>query len=162
MSISRSALFTQFFRAQGPTLMMRSTILCSQLALSGLAPPPPPRRRLFVETGSSCGSPLSSGPLNTEALAGSTGLSRTQRKRAQRRTQVHRLRDGPAWQTADVVRKVLMQFHRALQQALGSGFKTRTTRTSLLPTCASNTSSTDLITKHATHLAPAPLCSTDS
>ena len=107
------------------------------------------------------GSTLCSGPLNTEALAGSS-LSSTQRRRAQRRTHVQRLRDGHAWQTVDEVRKVLMQFHRPLQQVLGKGFKTKTTRTSLLSTCASNTSSTDFITKHATHLAPAPLCFTDS
>ena len=46
--------------------MVRNTILYSQLALSGsasLGRARPPRRRLVVETGASCGSPLSSWPL---------------------------------------------------------------------------------------------------
>ena len=52
------------------------------LFLSGSAPlggAPPPQRRLFVETLASCGSPLSSGPVMTEAPAGRPGqpLSRT-------------------------------------------------------------------------------------
>ena len=86
----------------GRTLMVRNTILCSQLALSGSAPlggAPPPRRRLFVETLASCGSPLSSVPPITEAPAGRRCQppSRTQRRRAQRRAQYQRLEDGPAW-----------------------------------------------------------------
>ena len=88
--------------------------LCSPAALSGSAPPP--RRRLFVETWAPCGSPLSSGPLITEAIAGPPGLSRTQKRLPQRRTQFQRLRDGPAWQRADEVREVFVQFQRTLQQ----------------------------------------------
>ena len=95
------------------------------------------------------------------------GLSCARKRRAQRCTQFRRLRDRPAWQTADEVREVLIQF----QRVFGEGLKTRT---SLPSARASGTSSTDHITEHATrtkrHLADismdpsasAPFCTTDS
>ena len=104
---------------------------------------PPPRRRLLVETLASCGSPLSSGPPITEALAGRPGHvpSRTQRRRAQRRAQYQRLKKGPAWQTAREVRRVLTEFQKALHQ--GRSFKTMRSIPSSRSTRASFTSTID-------------------
>ena len=125
MACSMSAMAAEV--ATRPTHFWRDRLcaptLCSS-ALSGSTPPP--RRRLFVETWASCDSPLSSGLLITEALAGPPGLSRTQKRLLQRRTQFQRLRDGSAWQRADEVREVFVQFQRALQQALGQDLKTMT------------------------------------
>ena len=68
-----------------------------------------------METLASCGSPLSSGPPITEAPAGRPGQppSRTQRRRVQRRAQYQRLKDGPAWQTAREVRRVVTEFQKS-------------------------------------------------
>ena len=143
-----SHFYSTFFRSQGRTLMVRNMILCSQLALSGSAPlggAPPPRRRLFTETLASCGSPLSSGPLITEPSAGRPGQppSRTQRRRTQRRAQYQRLKDGPVWQTARAVGRVLTEFQKALHQAQGRSFKTMSSLPSARSTRASATSTTD-------------------
>ena len=51
-------------------------------------------------------------------------VSPVQKGWAQRRTQFQRLRDGPAGQTADEVRRVVIQ--RAFLQAVGISFKTKT------------------------------------
>ena len=126
----------KFFRAQGRTLVVRSTILISQLALSGSAP------LGGAPTLASCGSPLSSGPLITETPAGRPGQpsSRTQRRQARRRAQYQRLKDGPAWQTAREVRRELTEFQKALHQAQGHGFKTMSSLPSARSTRASLTS----------------------
>ena len=106
--------FHSFFRVH----RVAQSVHCSLVALSGSAPlngAPPPRRRLFVETLAFCGSSLSS----AEAHAGRPGQprSRTHRRRAQRRAQYQRLKDGPAWQTAGEVRRVLTELQKALHQA---------------------------------------------
>ena len=142
--IGKMSRLAKYLRAQGRTLMVRNTILCSQLALSGSAPlggARPPRR---------CRRGLLW--LATELKALDHGG-----RRALRFAQVQRLRDGPAWQTADEVRKVLLQFHRANQQDWGKGFKTRTTLTSLLSTAPPISSRS---TGHILHRPP--LCSTDA
>ena len=127
---------------------MQESTLYSHVALSGSAPlggASPPQRRLLVETLASCGSPLSSGPPITEALAGRHGHvpSRTQRRRAQRRTQYQRLKDGPAWQTAREVRTVLTEFQKALHQVQGRSFKTMRSLPSARSIRASFTSTID-------------------
>ena len=128
--------------------MVRESTFYSNVALSGSAPlggAPPPRRRLLVETLASCGSPLSSGPPIMEALAGRPGHvpSRTQRRRAQRRAQYQRLKDGPVWQTSREVRRVLTEFQKALHQAQGRSFKTMRSIPSSRSTRASFTSTID-------------------
>ena len=91
------------------------------------------RCQVGAATWASYGSPLSSG----RWLRGPSQSLGRHKRRAQRRTQCQRLNDGPAWQTADQVRKVSIQFQRALQQASSRGFKTVTSRTSPLDPSAS-------------------------
>ena len=141
--------------------MVRNTTLCSQQAVSGSAPlggAPPPRRRLLVEMG---GFLWLAGELWAADHGGprETGWSLPYAQEAGAETCTSSAIERRTRQTADEVRKILKQFHRALRGALGKVF---TTRKSLLSTCASKTSFTDLITKHATPPDPAPLRATDS
>ena len=51
---------------------------------------------------------------------------------------IQRLKDGPAWQTAREVRRVLTEFQKALHQAQGRSFKTMSSLPSAQSTCASS------------------------
>ena len=86
----KKSSFQSIFLCTGPYTHGARLDSLFHVALSGSVPfggAPSPRRRLFVETLASCGSPMSSGQLITEAPAGRLGQppSRSQMRRAQRR-----------------------------------------------------------------------------